>query len=321
MAEPGPIRVGVVGLGYFGTHHVRHYAAHPGAVLVAVADVDPVRAAEVAGRHGAVAFPDHRGLIGRVDAVSVTAPTSAHHAIAGDLIDAGIHVFVEKPIAADVASAADLVARAERAGTRLQVGHIERFAPAFRALRDRVSAPRLIECVRRTPWSGRALDVDVVLDLMIHDIDLALTLAASPVVSVEAAGVSVATAHSDAVEARVTFENGVVATLATSRVAAAAERTVAVTEPGRRLMADLAKPELTIVSGTGQGGITEERVALEKGDNLAAEVDAFLSSVAMGTPPQVDGRAGLDALKLAEAILEAVASRRAALPVPHGVRA
>jgi len=156
---------------------------------------------------------------------------------------------------------------------------------------------------------------------MIHDIDLVLTLAASPVVSVEATGVSVSTAHNDAVEARVTFANGVVATLATSRVAAAAERTVAVTEPGRRLMADLAKPELTIVSGAREGGIAEERIVLDKGDNLRAEVDAFLTSVAMGTPPQVDGRAGLDALKLAEAILEAVASRRAALPVPHGVRA
>lgn len=320
MTEATPIRVGVVGLGYFGKHHVRHYAAHAGATLVAVADVDRQRAAEFAAAHGAAALADHRAMIGRVDAVSVTAPTSLHHAIAGDLVDAGIHVFVEKPITADVASAADLVARAERQGLRLQVGHIERFAPAFRALRERVTAPRLIEAVRRTPWSGRALDVDVVLDLMIHDIDLVLTLAASPVASVAASGVSVATAHNDAVEARVTFANGVVATLATSRVAAAPERSIAVTESGRRLMADLAKPELTIVTAAKGESVTEERIALEKADNLAAEIDAFLTSVRSGATPPVDGRAGLDALKLAEAILEA-AGNRPVQPVPVGVRA
>jgi predicted dehydrogenase len=320
VTDRRPIRVGVVGLGYFGAHHVRHYAANPRASLVAVADIDPLRAARVAGEHGAVALPDHRAMIGRVDAVSVTAPTSLHHAIAGELVDAGIHVFVEKPITADAASAADLVARAEARDARLQVGHIERFAPAFRALRERVRAPRLIEAVRRTPWSGRALDVDVVLDLMIHDIDLVLTLAASEVASVAASGVSVATAHNDAVTAQVTFANGVVATLATSRVAAAPERTIAVTEPGRRLMADLAKPELTIVSAAAGGGVAEERIALDRLDNLAAEVDAFLASVASGAPPQVDGRAGLDALKLAEAILDA-AGDPAAPPVFSGVPA
>ena len=320
VTEAGPIRVGVVGLGYFGAHHVRHYAAHAGAALVAVADVDAALAATVARAHGAEALSDHRAMIGRVDAVSVTAPTSVHHAIAGELIDAGIHVFVEKPITVDAVSAADLVARAERRGMRLQVGHIERFAPAFRALSARVTAPRLIECVRRTPWSGRALDVDVVLDLMIHDIDLVLTLAASPVVSVAATGMSVATVHNDVVEARVTFASGLVATLATSRVAASPERTIAVTEPGRRLMADLARTELTVISGTEGGGIAEERIALEKGDNLAAEVDAFLASIASGASPVVDGRAGLDALKLAEAILDA-AGDRPALSVSHGVRA
>ena len=308
MTELRPIRVGVVGLGYFGAHHVRHYAAHSGADLVAVVDVDPARASEIAAANGTEPLGDYRALIGRVDAVSVTVPTSEHHAVARELVEAGIHVFVEKPITVDVASAEDLVSRAERHGAHVQVGHIERFAPAFRALRERVTAPRLIECVRRTPWSGRALDVDVVLDLMIHDIDLVLTLAGSPVASVEATGVSVATRFNDVVEARVTFENGVVATLAVSRMATAAERTLAVTEDGRRLMADLGRTELTIVSAAADGEIAEERVALSRADNLAAEVDAFLTSVASGTPPPVDGRAGVDALKLAEAVLSAARS-------------
>jgi len=300
---------------------VRHYAAHDGADLVAVVDVDPARAAEVAAAHGAVPLRDHRALIGKVDAVSVTVPTSEHHAVASELVEAGIHVFVEKPITVDVASAADLVARAERRGARLQVGHIERFAPAFRALRERVRAPRLIECVRRSPWSGRALDVDVVLDLMIHDIDLVLDLAGAPVASVAATGISVATRFNDVVEARVAFANGVVATLAASRVAAAPERTLAVTEDGRRLIADLGRTELTILAGTPDGGIAEERVPLARADNLAAEVDAFLTSVAAGTPPPVDGRAGLDALKLAEAVLAAARRGGSARPVPMESRA
>lgn len=316
MGGVRPIRVGVIGLGSFGSHHVRHYAAHPTANLVAVVDVDGARAAAVAAANDAVALSDHRALIGRVDAVSVTVPTSEHHAVASELVEAGIHVFVEKPITSDVPSAADLVARAARHKVQIQVGHIERYAPAFRALRERVVAPRLIECVRRTPWSGRALDVDVVLDLMIHDIDLVLTLAAAEVQTVAASGVSVSTGFNDALEARVTFDNGVVATLATSRIAATPERTLAVTEADRRLMADLAAPELVIVSAA-DGGVSEERIALQKADNLAAEVDAFLTSVATGSAPPVDGRAGLDALKLAEAILAAAG---AASKTP-GVRA
>lgn len=321
VTQAEPIRVGVVGLGYFGSHHARHYAAHERARLVAVVDTDPGRAGRAAKAHGAEPLHDHRALIGKVDAASITVPTSAQHAVASELIDAGIHLFVEKPIAADVGAAADLVARADRRGTRLQVGHIERFAPAFRALRERVSAPRLIECVRRTPWSGRALDVDVVLDLMIHDIDLVLTLAASPVRSVAATGISVVTRWNDVVEARVSFENGVVATLATSRVAPVPERSIAVTEAGRRLVANLAAPELIVLTGS-EGALDAERIALPPHDNLAAEVDAFLTSVAAGTPPQVDGRAGFDALKLADQILAAIAAGSGAAPnVPHGAQA
>ena len=316
-----PIKVGVVGLGYFGSHHARHYAAHAGARLVAVVDTDPARACRAAEAHGAEALHDHRALIGKVDAASVTVPTSEQPGVAAELIDAGIHLFVEKPIAADVAAAADLVARAARKGTRLQVGHIERYAPAFRALRERVVAPRLIECVRRTPWSGRAVDVDVVLDLMIHDIDLVLTLAASPVVSVVASGVSVATQSNDVAEARVVFANGIVATLATSRVAPVAERSIAVTEEGRRLVANLGVPELTIIAA-GEGGVGVERIALSPSDNLAAEVDAFLQSIASGAPPPVDGQAGLDALKLARMILTAIADGPRTAPVSsHGVPA
>lgn len=311
----GKARVGVVGLGYFGSHHARHYAAHPGAELIAVVDADPERAGIAAQNHQAEALADHKALIGKVDAVSITVPTSLHHAVARDLIEAGLHVFVEKPIAAEVDEAADLVARAHRQGVTLQVGHIERHSPAFAALRERVRAPRLIECVRQNPWNGRATDVDVVLDLMIHDIDLALTLAGSPVESVAATGVRVATATSDAAEARLTFASGAVANLSASRVAATGRRTVTVVEPGRCLTADLANQTVSITVGEG-GAVDTETVSLTPADNLATEIDAFLHSVRTGNRPLVDGRAGLDALKVADMILAAISNRRVATPQP-----
>lgn len=311
--QSGEIAVGVVGLGYFGSHHARHYASHAGARLVAVVDADPDRACGAAEKYGAEAHAHHSALIGKVDAASITVPTSHHYAVACDLIDAGIHLFIEKPIAADVADAAELVERAGRRGAIVQVGHIERFSPAFRALEAEVRAPRLIECVRRTPWTGRAADVDVVLDLMIHDIDLALTLAGAPLVSVAATGVSVVTGKNDVAEARLTFANGVVATLATSRVAPAGERVLSVTETGRRLVADLATPGLTIITRAA-GAVQTESVALAHADNLFTEIDAFLGSVRTGTPPLVDGSAGLDALGAAAMILTSISEARQVVP-------
>ncbi|MCB1497280.1 MAG: Gfo/Idh/MocA family oxidoreductase [Bauldia sp.] len=321
MPAGSEVKVGVVGLGYFGSHHARHYAAHPEARLVAVVDSDPERSGPAARRFGAAALDDHRALIGQVEAASVAVPTSLHHRVAGDLIDAGIHVFVEKPIAIDAREAADLVERARGAGVILQVGHIERYAPAFRALLDRVEAPRLIECVRHTTWTGRATDVDVVLDLMIHDIDLALTVAGSTVVSAEASGARIATDSNDVAEARLVFANGVVATLAASRVAAVAERSVSVSEIGRNLAADLSGQTLSIVTGV-DGTASSETMTLAAADNLGSEISAFLESVRNGAPPPVDGMAGLDAMKVADMILAAISRGQISSPdLTNGVPA
>jgi predicted dehydrogenase len=311
--SPG-IRVGVVGLGYFGSHHVRHYANNRAAELVAVVDADEPRAVAAGLRYGVDGFTDHRQLIGRVEAVSVAAPTSLHHAIAADLIDAGIHVFVEKPLAATTVDAADLVARAETADVVLQVGHIERFAPAFQSLAKQVRALKSIACVRHTPWRGRAADVDVVLDLMIHDVDLALALAKAPVIAIEAAGTPVMTGEDDVVGARLTFDNGVVAALSASRVAAEAERSLTVVETGRRLKADLSRQTLTVMPGSAHPRTHEFGAA----DNLAAEIAAFLHSVATGSQPMVDGRAGLESLRVAEMIRAAVLAERARTGVMDG---
>lgn len=310
----GSIRVGVVGLGYFGSHHVRHFAANPAADLVAVVDSDKSRSFATGLKYGVDGLSDHRALIGRVDAVAIAAPTSAHHAIAGDLIDAGIHVLIEKPVATTVVDAADLAARANKSDVLLQVGHIERFAPAFRALAKRVRALRNIACVRHTPWRGRAADVDVVLDLMIHDIDLTLALAKAPVIAVEAAGSPVVTGEDDVVGARLTFDNGVVASLSASRVAAEGERSLTVHETGRRLRADLTEQTLLVEPEAGEA----KTHAFEAVDNLAAEIAAFLHSISTETKPIVDGEAGRDALKVAEMVRSAVAAERTRTGVMDG---
>ncbi len=306
MAEA--VKVGVVGLGYFGAHHARHYAANPAAHLVAVADADYARACAAGETYVAEPHADHRELIGKVDAVSVAVPTSIHHAVAGDFLDAGIPVFVEKPIAADVDAAADLVGRAKRAGVALQVGHIERFSPAFQALAAEVEAPVLIQAIRQGPFKPRAIDVDVVLDLMIHDIDLVLTLARAPVVSVAASGVKVATDTVDIAEARLTFETGLVATLVASRVAPTVDRRLTVTESRRQFVADLGARQLTVTSHSDVDGVHSKTREFEQADNLAAEIAGFLDSVASGTAPQVDGQAGLDALNVADMIRKTMAT-------------
>lgn len=303
--ESGRVRVGVVGLGHFGSFHLRHYAAHPGVRLAAVADADAARAA-TALQHGATTCASHRDLIGRVDAVTVAVPTSLHHQVAGDLIDAGIHVLVEKPITDRAATARDLVARAEARGVVLQVGHIERFSPTFRALAREVRRPLLVELRRHNAWTGRATDVDVVLDLMIHDIDLAATLAGSAAIEVAAVGAHVAGELADAVNARLVFANGVVADLSASRVAAAPHRTIRVLEEGRALTADLVGRTVTVIErGTGSPSVRTE--AIEPADALAAEIAAFVDAVGGRPTAGVSGREGLAALEVAERI-------RAALP-------
>jgi predicted dehydrogenase len=309
------IRVGVVGLGSFGRHHARHYAQNPKAQLVAVSDQDAARGKE--NGQGAPLFADHRDLIGKVDAVSVAVPASHHAAVARDFIDAGVHVLIEKPIAIDIADAKDLIERAEAKGVVLQIGHVERFSPAVAALQSRLTVPRRIAARRKTRWSGRSTDVDVVLDLMIHDIDLVLTLADAPVASVAASGVCTKSDTTDEAEAWLTFANGAIATLSASRVAADGERRLTVTEPNTSYAADLSGPSLSMTSRRVPGAVPVP-VMLQPRDNLGAEIDAFLTSVATGARPMVDGAAGLAALEIAQRIRAAIAET---IPTPFAVTA
>jgi predicted dehydrogenase len=299
------IRAGVVGLGAFGRHHARHYAANPDAELIAVADRDPERAAGAARDFGGEPLTDPLALIGRVDAVSIASPAIHHAELARSFIAAGVHVLIEKPLATTLADAQDLVARAETAGVTLQVGHIERFSPAIRELRRLIASPRRVTTLRRAPWSERSADVDVVLDMMIHDVDHVLSFAQAPVASVSASGAIVKGSFSDEAEAWVTFADGMIATLSASRVAAKVERKLTVSDQRRVLVADLAGPALAI--GERRSDAPAEVVSFPPHDNLAAEIAAFLNSIRTGGRPEADGAAGLAAVDLACRIQAAIA--------------
>ena len=218
------LRAAVVGVGYLGRFHAEKYAAHAGATLVAVVDVDAGRAQSVAANLGAEALTDHRALVGRIDCASVAVPTQQHHAVARDLLEAGIDVLVEKPLTTTLPEGKALVELAARRGRVLQVGHLERFNPAIRVLEGIVARPRFVECHRLAPFTERGTDVDVVLDLMIHDLDVILAMTTSSLRSIEAVGVPVLTPQVDIANARLRFANGCIANVTASRVSLKRER-------------------------------------------------------------------------------------------------
>jgi len=316
----GTVRTAVVGLGYFGKFHARHYALNTRADLVAVCDADAGRADEIAAEYGAEPLSDYRDLVGRVDAVSIAVPTSMHFLVADDLLRAGLNVLVEKPITQTVEEADRLVALAEARGLVLQVGHIERFSAAFRAMEDKVDRPLFIESRRISPWKPRATDVDVVLDLMIHDIDLVLGLVGAPVEAVQALGAPVLNASEDIANARLTFENGTVADITASRIAGKTDRQIRVFQPDSYLTCDFVDHRVTRFtrSSAADGraaasadAISMETWEIEKEDSLANEIEEFVDCILTGRNPTVDGRVGRDALNLANMITDSMRAHRA----------
>jgi predicted dehydrogenase len=312
----GGFRAGVVGLGYFGTFHAKHYAAHPGATLTALVDVDEGRAKAAAEQYGGEPLTDYRDLIGRVDVASVAVPTSRHFEVAHALLSAGIHVLVEKPITDTVDRAQALVDCAGERGLVLQVGHIERFSAVYRALAAKVTRPLFIEATRISPFRPRAIDVDVVLDLMIHDIDIVLGLAASEIVSVHAVGVPVLTAGEDIANARIEFASGAVANITASRIAETTERRMRVFQPDSYVVCDFdaSRIELHERAGDpallGAAAIGAKSWNVSKEDSLFNEISEFLDCVRSGRVPTVDGRVGREALRVANMITENLRARR-----------
>ena len=309
---PAALRTAVIGVGYLGKFHAQKFAEIPGADLVAVVDVDHEARERVAIELGVDAIGDYRKLIGTVDAVSVVVPTPAHFEIAEAFLDSGIHVLVEKPITETVEQAARLIEIARQRSAVLQVGHLERFNPAVRALKPLLHNPRFVESVRIVPYNVRGTDVDVVLDLMIHDIDLIQFIAGSPIDRVEAVGAAVITEKPDVANARIRFESGCIANVTASRTSLKVERKIRIFQEACYFSADLhqkavsvyRKSESTI--GPLNLPISIEQLACDDDDALRLEIEAFLNAVRDGASPVVTGEDGKQALETAMNIIEQV---------------
>jgi predicted dehydrogenase len=306
------IRTAVIGVGYLGRFHAQKYAQAAGCELVAVVDARSEAREQVAAELKTRALADYRELLGAVDAVSVVTPTPVHFSIAREFLERGAHVLVEKPITETAAEARELIATAARARRILQVGHLERFNAAILAAMPYLNAPRFVECHRLAPYRERGTDVNVVLDLMIHDIDIVQTIVGAPISTIDAIGTPVFSEEIDIANARIRFANGCVANATASRVSLKTERKLRVFEDDAYLSLDLQQKILTVIrkrtaqDGPGPLPVSIEEQNLEQGDALKAEIDSFLDCIRSGKPPVVTGEAGLTALETATRITELV---------------
>jgi predicted dehydrogenase len=310
------MRTAVVGVGYLGRFHAQKYASLPGSTLVGVADPSQTARDKVAAELQIRAYADYRELLGAVDAVSIVTPTPSHYEAAKAFLEAGAHVLVEKPMTATIEEAESLVGLARNAGRVLQVGHLERFNAAVQAVQPVLHVPRFIESARLAPFKQRGTDVNVVLDLMIHDIDLILSIVRSPVVSVDAIGTCVFSGEIDIANARLRFANGCVANATASRVSLKTERKVRLFQDDAYVSIDLQQKILTVirkggeVSADGTPQVAIEENNFEQGDALKDEISAFLHAASTGGTAQVSGEDGLLALRTALSITEQVAASR-----------
>jgi predicted dehydrogenase len=281
-----------------GRYHAEKFAARSDCRLVAVADIERSRAEPLASRLGCPAFSHHEDVLKNADAAVVSVPTERHHEVALACLEAGLHVLVEKPIAVDLAQSDELISTARKKGLVLQVGHVERHNAAFHALATRLQQPLLIDAERLSGFKQRGADVDVLLDLMIHDLDLCLALAKAPVTGVSACGFRVLTREIDIANARIEFADGSMASLSASRVSQAPVRKLRVFQSQLYVSADLQAGKLRYVRQAG-GNIEEVEENHAGGDALAAQAEAFVSSILRNTPAGVDGESGRKALGLA----------------------
>jgi len=313
------LRVAVVGVGYLGRFHAQKYAALAECELVALADPDTEAAGALARELGTRAAADYRQLLGQVDAVSVVTPTPLHFEVARMFLDAGVHVLVEKPITETVDQAKQLIAAAHRAGRVLQVGHLERFNPAILAAEPHLHSPRFIECQRLAPFRERGTDVNVVLDLMIHDLDLVQSIVGSPIASIDAVGTPVFSSEIDIANARIRFTNGCVVNATASRVSLKTERKLRIFRDDAYLSIDLQQKILTVIRkqptilGEMRLPVSIDEQSFESGDALLSEIEAFLASCRGERPVVVSGEDGMRALETAVTITAAV---MAGVPAP-----
>ena len=298
------LKCAVIGTGYLGKFHAEKYAALDDCELVAVVDINEQAAKDVAEKHNAQALTDYSSLLGHVDAVSIVVPTSLHHSVSRDFLNAGAHVLVEKPITVTVEEADELIAIAQQKNVILQVGHLERFNPAVMGL-DKEEKPLFIEAHRLAPFNPRANDVSVVLDLMIHDIDIILALIDSDIERIDASGTAVLTQGTDIANARLTFKNGCVANVTASRISMKMERKMRMFRPSSYISVDFQNKVLTKHKTgdkemfPGVPEIVSEESVFEGGDALMEEIKHFVDCIRTGNNPLVSGVAGRRALKTA----------------------
>ncbi|MBI5563088.1 MAG: Gfo/Idh/MocA family oxidoreductase [Deltaproteobacteria bacterium] len=300
----------MIGVGYLGSLHAQKYAMLGEAELVGVVDADPRRASEIAEKCNTAAFGSCEELFGKVDAVSIATPTAGHFETGMKFLSRGVDCLIEKPIANAVDQASSLVREAAMNKAILQVGHIERFNAAVAALAERTKDVSYMRAQRITPYPNRSTDVDVVLDLMIHDIDIVLSIARSEVASVDAAGASLVSGKTDFASARLAFASGCKADITASRISHERLRKIILFQPGQYLTADCMNQRLSVTRpapASGPQGAVEEEIPLEKRDALLEEIRAFLLASATRRPPFVTGEDALAALSVAEAIQRSIA--------------
>jgi predicted dehydrogenase len=310
------VRAAVIGVGYLGRFHAQKYAQLEECELIAVVDGRREPREAVAAEVGTQALADYRNLLGQIDAVSIVTPTAAHYLIAREFLESGAHVLVEKPITETPEQARELIALAARHGRVLQVGHLERFNSAILGAEEHLRAPRFIECHRLAPYKERGTDVSVVLDLMIHDIDIVQTLVGSAIESIDAIGTPVFSEDVDIANARIRFANGCVANATASRVSLKTERKMRVFSDDAYVSMDLQQKIVTVIRkragrpAAGQLPVSIEERIFEPGDALKAEILAFLTCIQQGKAPVVSGEAGLAALETAIQITAQVQKSR-----------
>ena len=306
------LRAAVIGVGYLGRFHAQKYAALPGCRLEAVVDARSDAAAAVATETGCRPLGDFRELLGKVDCVSIATPTPLHYDVALAFLESGAHVLVEKPVTETVEQAASLIEAAKRRGRVLQVGHLERFNPVVLAAEPLLTVPRFIECQRLAPFKERGTDVNVVLDLMIHDLDLVQSIVGSEIVSVDAIGTPVFSQAIDIANARLRFANGCVANATASRVSMKTERKLRLFQDDAYFSLDLQQKILTVIRrqpgevAEGRLPVSIDEQSFEQGDALKAEIESFLASCRGERAVAVTGEDGLRALRTAIAITSAV---------------
>ena len=297
------VRVGVIGVGYLGQHHARIFSGLEGVELVGVADTETLKAGEIADKHGCKPFADYTDLVGACDALSIVTPTTTHHAIAMVCLNAGKDLFIEKPITESLEEARAIIEAAEKNGLILQVGHLERYNPAIVAATGMIKAPKFIEAERLSPFLGRGTDVDVTLDLMIHDIDIVLSMVRSKVKEIRATGDSVITGKIDVVKAWLEFESGCKALVTASRLATEKSRKLRIHQEDSYISIDYQSQEVRRYFKHGTD-VSFDVVKSENKEPLKEELRDFISCLQSRRKPVVTGKEALDALEIVLKISE-----------------